>query len=143
MIRALFQALLNLVRRPGPRPWPGPKKVLYVSPPCELWATGQPPIQDRAACEHEESTEKNELGDSICLGCGMALIYCHGCSDAGGAGLPIYHAPPACSPRCEARFPAVAGGRCERSLIGEQPHPGDHTIWTNEGPSSTSWKSPA
>lgn len=24
-------------------------------------------------------------------------VYCHGCSEAGGAGMPIYHLPPTCS----------------------------------------------
>lgn len=40
-------------------------------------------------CEHDRAGEQ-------CPDCGMVFVYCQGCSEAGGAGMPIYHGAPVC-----------------------------------------------
>lgn len=47
------------------------------------------------SCSKEQ---KGEPGPSFCEGyTPMKMVYCHECSKAGGASLPIYHAPPKCN----------------------------------------------
>lgn len=41
-------------------------------------------------CEHDDVA-----GASQCPDCGITFVYCHGCSEAGGAERGIYHAGPA------------------------------------------------
>lgn len=45
-------------------------------------------------CEHEDAPDVGP-----CPGCGMVMVYCHACSDAGGAERAIYHGEPACPTR--------------------------------------------
>lgn len=43
-------------------------------------------------CDHERGPNAGQCPD-----CGMTFVYCHACSEAGGAEMPIYHAAPVCA----------------------------------------------
>ncbi len=44
----------------------------------------------------EDDCEHAGIGPGQCPECGMTFVYCHGCSEAGGAERAIYHAGPVC-----------------------------------------------
>lgn len=44
----------------------------------------------------EDDCEHAGIGPGQCPDCGMTFVYCHGCSEAGGAERAIYHAGPVC-----------------------------------------------
>jgi hypothetical protein len=52
---------------------------------------GEPPLE----CEHENLSSAPEH-EKKCPECGMVFVYCHPCSEAGGAESPVYHTPPPC-----------------------------------------------
>lgn len=53
-------------------------------------------MRSQVDCEHDNCTDQAN-GREVCNDCGMVFLVCPGCSEAGGAGLPVYHAEPLCS----------------------------------------------
>ncbi|MGK3995019.1 hypothetical protein [Sorangium sp. So ce1024] len=53
------------------------------------------------ACEHDDQEVLRDGLERRCRVCGAPSVYCHPCSEAGGACRGIYHAPPACPGRDE------------------------------------------
>lgn len=75
-------------------------------------------------CECEDLAEYDD-GTMSCNGCGRIFMVCAGCSESGGAGMPVYHAPPLCGPpeqrlRAAERAWAAAGYPPDGPILDER-----------------------